>query len=277
MLQEKKISNKVPNKIYRRIFFNANKNTSISRLKLSLLLVISKANIKQIRSLQQKKFREKHKSFVIEGYKMLEEAIQHNPDLIETVYTTEPESLNKYASLNVETVSSKELSQISSLKSPQPYVTICKMGKRQVIESSLEIALDTIQDPGNLGTILRLAAWFNVKQVILSAGSVDIYNPKVIQASMGAIFTVNIVSTDLKEFLSTTEKPVYGAVMEGENVYKKSLPENAILLMGNEGNGIHESLFEFISNPISIPKIGSGESLNVAMATGILLSEFKRV
>ncbi len=238
--------------------------------------MISKAHIKQLRALQQKKFREEQNRFVIEGFKLLTEAIQYDQELIETVYTTKPQDLNKYPSLNVQEISTKELSQISSLRSPQPFFTVCKKPESQLINCKLEIVLDTIQDPGNLGTILRLAAWFGIEQVVLSENCVDLFNPKVIQASMGAIFTVNTVEVQIEKYLSKSEKPVFGAVMNGVNVYEQKLPESGILLMGNEGNGIHAALEKYISTPLSIPKFGAGESLNVAMATGILLSEFKR-
>lgn len=238
--------------------------------------MISKANIKQIRSLQQKKFRDELDAFVIEGYKLLEEAIKHAPQQIKTVYTTTPDDLSGSRDLNIVEVTSKELSQISSLRSPQPFVTVCRKRTSGEEKAPLEIALDTVQDPGNMGTILRLAAWFGIKKIVVSHGCVDIYNPKVIQASMGAIFTVDVISKDLDQYLSVADKPVYGAVMNGENVYDQELPDEAILLLGNEGNGISDELQTRITHSITIPRFGSGESLNVAMATGILLSEFKR-
>jgi TrmH family RNA methyltransferase len=238
--------------------------------------VISKADIKHIRSLQRKKFRDQHQEFVIEGRKLLDEAIEHAPEFVKTIYTSEPENIKNVSNLEVVKISNKELDQISSLKSPQPFVTICRKSIENNIESHLILALDDIQDPGNMGTILRLSAWFGIKDVILSEGCVDIYNPKVVQASMGAIFTVNSVVRNLETFMHDNNLPVFGAVLGGKNVYTEKLPQSAILLMGNEGNGINEKLLNQISNPISIPKYGSGESLNVAMATSILLSEFRR-
>lgn len=238
--------------------------------------MISKADIKHIRSLQRKKFRDQHSEFVIEGFKLLEEVIHLNPSLINIVYTTAPGEIKREKDLNVVEVSPKELSQISSLRSPQPFVSICKKLDLNIIDSPLVLALDDIQDPGNMGTILRLAAWFGIDDIIVSQGCVDIYNPKVVQASMGGVFTVNVTPTDLKTYLSETNKPVFGALLEGKNIYKEALPKEGVILMGNEGNGISEELLPLISRPISIPKFGSGESLNVAMATGILLSEFRR-
>lgn len=238
--------------------------------------MISKANIKQIRSLQQKKFRDQLEAFVLEGHKLLQEAIQHAPDQIETIYTTSPESLSDLTNVSVVQINEIELSQISSLRSPQPYVTICKKKKASITESPLELVLDTIQDPGNMGTILRLAAWFGIRKIVISERCVDIYNPKVIQASMGAIFTVDVEEANLSTYLAHSNKPIYGALMDGKNVYRETLSDEAILLMGNEGNGISDSLIGFITDPIAVPRFGTGESLNVAMATGILLSEFSR-
>lgn len=238
--------------------------------------MISKADIKHIRSLQRKKFRDQHNEFVIEGQKLLNEALEHKPELIKTIYTSDLDQVEIKADLNIVEISNKELSQISSLRSPQPFATVCRKNSEEEIDSSLILALDDIQDPGNMGTILRLAAWFGIKDIVVSEGCVDIYNPKVVQASMGAIFNLNIVQRDLDSFLQEQDLPVYGALLEGENVYQQKLPQHAIILMGNEGNGIHSGLIKHISIPLSIPKFGSGESLNVAMATSILLSEFKR-
>lgn len=238
--------------------------------------MISKADIKHIRSLQRKKFRDQHQEFIIEGIKLLDEALKHQPALIKTIYSSDPDLLKNTAGLEIVEISKKELNQISSLKSPQPFVTVCRKNSEHEIDSSLILALDDIQDPGNMGTILRLAAWFGIKDIVVSEGCVDIYNPKVVQASMGALFTINTVQRDLDSYLAQEELPVFGALLEGENVYEQELPKHGVLLMGNEGNGIRPELLKHISNPLCIPKFGAGESLNVAMATSILLSEFKR-
>lgn len=238
--------------------------------------MISKADIKHIRSLQRKKYRDLNEEFIIEGKKLLEEAINHQPSSIKTIYTTDPTLMENETVANVVEINNKELSQISSLRSPQPFVTVCHKNAKYEVESSLILALDDIQDPGNMGTILRLSAWFGIRDIVISEGCVDIYNPKVVQASMGAIFTLNIVQRNLESFLSQQELPIFGAVLDGINVYQQQLPQEAILLMGNEGNGIHSELLKHISHPLSIPKFGYGESLNVAMATSIILSEFKR-
>lgn len=238
--------------------------------------MISKEKIKHIRSLQRKKHRDIHQQFVIEGAKMIKEAIDHAPESIIEIYGTSPLPFKLPNSIPFHEINSKELSQLSSLKTPQPQIALCTYLPRPTHRPNFLIALDTIQDPGNFGTILRLASWFGVNYIMASRDTVDLYNPKVIQASMGAIFTVNVVYVDLSEELKNTDLPIYGAVLEGENVYKKELKREGIILMGNEGNGIHQDILPFVSSPITIPKFGHGESLNVAMATAIILSEFTR-
>lgn len=235
--------------------------------------MISKEKIKFIRSLHRKKFREIHRQFIIEGPKLIKEAIEHAPEHIVNIYSTK--DLELPSLINVEGISEKELSQVSALQHPQECIAICNFLQKQEKETDFYLALDTVQDPGNLGTILRLAAWFGVEKIIVSKETADIYNPKVIQATMGTIFHVSVEYTNLKDFIENSSLPVYGALMEGENIYTKEKEKlKGILLMGNEGSGIHSDLLPLITNPITIPKFGKGESLNVAMATGILLSEF---
>lgn len=233
--------------------------------------------IKTVQSLHKKKFRKELNSFIIEGRKILGEALENQPSLIQQVYALETEkSWLEETSLNVEYISERELTKVSVLQHPQGVLALCKLSSFEAAQTTFQLACDTVQDPGNMGTILRLASWFGVDEVLLSEECVDIYNPKVVQASMGAIFTVPVRYVDLKTELSSTKKPIYGALLEGENVYTASLKKECILLMGNEGNGISPALQELITYPISIPKFGKGESLNVAMATGILLSEVRR-
>ena len=151
--------------------------------------------------------------------------------------------------------------------------------EREIVESGLIIALDSIRDPGNLGTILRLCDWFGIHQIVCSKETVDIYNPKVVQATMGSITRVNVKYIDLNDFLSRTKLPVFGTFMDGANIYKESLPQEGIIVMGNEANGISDELEGIIQNRLSIPRFGDlkkTESLNVATATAIILSEFRR-
>jgi TrmH family RNA methyltransferase len=138
------------------------------------------------------------------------------------------------------------------------------------------LAVDGVQDPGNLGTIIRTADWFGINTIVCSHETVDCFNPKVIQSTMGSIFRVHLDYTNLEEFLNQSELPIFGALMEGESVFNSSIPESGILVMGNEGNGISENLLPLINHPIHIPGRGQAESLNVAVATGILLGQLSR-
>lgn len=239
--------------------------------------MITKETVKQVRQLHQKKFRTAEQLFIIEGIKMLEEALRFNPQCIQAIYLSEKLELPFVVpNEKLTVVTDKVLRQLSTLKNPQGIVAVCRQFNAEIDPKTFSIALDRIQDPGNMGTILRLAAWFGVKQIIASPDSVDQFNPKVVQASMGAIFNVSVIYTDLKEFLSQCDVPVYGALLSGKNLYTQKLKPEGIILMGNEGNGISDALLPFITSPLHIPKFGEGESLNVAMATGVFLSEFCR-
>ncbi len=240
---------------------------------------LSKNKIKWIRSLQLKKFRDDLGLFVIEGEKIVQEALQFTPELIEELYHTNEFNIGKNHELNSTIVTNDELKQISSLTTPNKAIAvICKKQPefiRQV--TNLVIALDGIQDPGNMGTILRIADWFGITSIVCSLQTVDCYNPKVIQASMGAIFRLNINYLDLESWLKNMiNTPVYGALLNGKSVYQSDLKTPGVLLMGNEGNGISENLIPMISMPITIPRFGEAESLNVSVATGIIISEFYR-
>lgn len=238
--------------------------------------MISKEQIKFIRSLHRKKFRDNGQQFLIEGPKMIAEAIQHAPESLVQVFGTETIQGKLPEHVLFEKIDNKTLGQISTLKHPQKQVAICNYLPNTSTRPEFYIALDTIQDPGNLGTILRLASWFGVQHIIASKETVDRYNPKVVQASMGAVFNVNMEYVELKEAFENTDFPIYGSLLEGESIYMKKIQKKGILVMGNEGNGICEELLPYITDPITIPQFGKGESLNVAMATAVLLSEFSR-
>jgi TrmH family RNA methyltransferase len=233
---------------------------------------------KYVNSLKQKKFRTKDNSFVVEGVKMIEELLQSDYEVKEIYATQSWIEINPLIDCNE--VSEKELSQISSLSTPNEVIAVVKQKEHQLIDisSSLTIALDKIQDPGNLGTIIRTADWFCIQNIVCSENSVDVYNSKVMQATMGSFFRVNIVYDNLKEFFRNNgDLKVYGALLEGQSVYVKGLnPKGSVLLMGNESKGISEELIPFITDKISIPKIGGAESLNVSTATAIICSELKR-
>ena len=240
--------------------------------------MVSKNQIKLITSLQQKKYRNANKLFFAEGVKGIEELLESNFEL-EHLYTTQ----NNFDTVSKEKktiISENDLKKISALATPNSCLAIFKMPEEKlIIENGLILALDSIRDPGNLGTILRLCDWFGIQQVLCSKETVDLFNPKVVQATMGSIARVNLNYVDLNKFLQQTKLPIYGTFMDGENIYKSSLSQDGIIIMGNEANGISEELEKLVQNRITIPRFGEvqkTESLNVATATAIVLSEFRR-
>ena len=180
----------------------------------------------------------------------------------------------------VHAISEAELKKISALTTPNTCLAVFKIPKaKEMVEKGLIVALDDVRDPGNLGTIIRLCDWFGIETLFCSEESVDIYNPKVVQATMGSISRVNVVYGNLETFLSQTNLPVFGTFMDGKNIYQEELPKEGIIIMGNEANGISTSVEKLVSERIAIPRFGNlqvTESLNVATATAIILSEFKR-
>jgi TrmH family RNA methyltransferase len=238
---------------------------------------ISANKIKWIRSLHQKKHRDELGLFLIEGEKLVLEALYFLPHAVQFVAHTDEFEL-KSTSIESTLVSPAELTRISSLKSPNKVLAVVKKSNEQkaINSSGLTLVLDGIQDPGNFGTILRIADWFGINDLVCSNDTVEIYNPKVVQSSMGAIYRVNVHYKKLSDWLKIESRPIYGALLQGKNAYKEALMEDAILIMGNEGRGISKDLIPFISHPLTIPAFGQAESLNVAVATGILVSEFKR-
>ncbi len=239
---------------------------------------LSKNHIKLITSLQQKKYRQKHKLFVAEGVKVVNELLNSTFE-VEQLFITDDFIISTEIE-NVVIVSETELKKISELKTPNKVLGLFKIPEIISSENSgLIVVLDAINDPGNLGTIIRLCDWFGVQKLVCSIATVDCYNQKVVQASMGSLTRVEIVYTDLVDFLNETKLPSFIANMDGENVYKSKLPKEAILVMGNEANGISDEVRNVVNSKISIPRFGNiqeTESLNVATATAILLSEFKR-
>ena len=240
--------------------------------------MLSKNQIKRITSLHQKKYRNEGQLFIAEGIKVIEELFLAGFEA-EFFFTTNS-ALNAVATFVPELISTADLSKISCLKTPNDCLAVFRMPKSKVMDlSGLVVCLDAIRDPGNLGTIIRLCDWFGVEQLVCSTETVDLYNPKVIQATMGSISRVNVIYTDLNVFLKETSLPIYGAFMDGKNVYESSLSTNGILVLGNEANGISDLIASKITSKISIPRFGNiqkAESLNVATATAILLSEFRR-
>lgn len=238
---------------------------------------ISRNQLKLITSLQQKKYRQKHKLFIAEGVKVVNELLASNLDVF-MLFHTDDFLVSK--DLPSTLISEHELKKASSLKSPNKVLGLFKIPDEVCKKTTkLTLALDGINDPGNLGTIIRLCDWFGIEQLICSKNTVDCYNQKVVQSSMGSLTRVNVIYTDLVEFLTESNLLVFTADMKGENVYQTDLPKNAILVMGNEANGISLEVRKCIKNSLTIPRFGEvqeTESLNVATATAILLSEFRR-
>jgi TrmH family RNA methyltransferase len=237
---------------------------------------LSKNHLKLITSLSQKKYRHKYKLFVVEGIKVVQEFLNSSYEL-EILFSTE--SSFSYLDSFIE-VSEQELKKISSLKTPNKVIALFKIPvEKNSSPSGLIVALDAINDPGNLGTIIRLCDWFGIDQLLCSKETVDCYNTKVVQSSMGSLTRVAISYIDLKEYLTSVSIPVFIADMDGDNIYEMKPPTSAVLVMGNEANGISNYIKEIVSTKITIPRYGNSqltESLNVATATAILLSEFRR-
>ncbi|GAB1307766.1 RNA methyltransferase [Urechidicola sp. KH5] len=239
--------------------------------------MLSKSQIKLIKSLYQKKYRVKNSLFLVEGIKGVNEFLNSSFQL-ENLFATE-QYLQSYNGTKGEIITDEELKKVSQLKSPNEVLAIFKIPEKSTIDlNTFSVVLDGINDPGNLGTIIRMCDWFGVEQLICSKDTVDCFNAKVVQATMGSLARVRIVYADLMSFLDKTELPSYVTIMDGKNVYASQLPEKANLIMGNEAHGVSSEILEKIEKSLTIPQFGLGktESLNVATATAILLSEFKR-
>ncbi|HNU77265.1 MAG: RNA methyltransferase [Prolixibacteraceae bacterium] len=252
--------------------------------------MLGKNRIKLIKSLEYKKFRNKEKLFVAEGVKLIT-SLSDSGILIATLIGT-PEFFagagkEKEAAGEIIIAEEPELAKASYLKTPPPCIALCRIPDYSTEEISpmeeLVVCLDDVQDPGNLGTIVRLAGWFGIKDIVCSEQTADIYNPKAVQATMGAIAGVRVHYTSLIRFLEMHKQgniEVTGTFLEGENIYSARLPANGIVVLGNEGKGISPELFSSITRKIRIPDFSGGpgkpESLNVSMAAAIVLSEFRR-
>ena len=263
--------------------------------------MISKNQLKYIRQLEQKKYRRREGVFVAEGTKVVGDLLQrYRP---EAVFATA--DWQAPAGITPQLVTDDELRRISFLQHPQqvlalfplpvncqpstvncqPSTVNCKPStvnsKPSTVNSDLSLALDGVQDPGNLGTIIRIADWFGISTIICSEDTVDAWNPKVVQATMGSIARVNIIYLNLPDFLDTlpADFPVYGTFLDGDNIYTQELTPNGLIIMGNEGNGISEAVRSKVNRRLLIPDFHQGptaDSLNVAIATAITCSEFRR-
>lgn len=236
--------------------------------------MISKNQIKFVRQLEQKKYRKKEGLFVAEGPKVVGDLLRAGFNAQEIYATKEWNSNEK----RVQEVTEEELRKVSFLQHPQQVLALFEIPSAKLSsDSDLSLALDDVQDPGNLGTIIRIADWFGISTIYCSENTVDAWSPKVVQATMGSIARVNIVYTDLKELIRNAKVPVYGTLLDGQNIYTQELTQEGIIVMGNEGNGISQAIRPLINRKLLIPQFHEGpESLNVAIATAITCSEFRR-
>ena len=234
--------------------------------------MITKNQIKFIKSLSLKKNRIKEQLFIAEGEKVVSELLRSDFE-IKNIYATKEW---KVSNDNITQISNAELQRISNLKSPNKVLAVVQFKNHNLIKNDgITLVLDEINNPGNLGTIIRMCDWFGVKQIICSKNTVDIFNPKVVQSAMGSAFRVQVNYTDLENYLSDIKTPIYGAFMRGKNLKEVKIPKSAHLVMGNEANGISTEINKLITDKVAIKNIGkSAESLNVAVATSILLHVF---
>ena len=245
--------------------------------------MLSKAQISLITSLQHKKFRKQHGLFIVEGVKSVLEFLSSDYQ-IHSLYTT-AEARTKMGNLPQKLkcieVTATEFKKLSSLSSPQGVLALVQLPSLEmfdweILKGQHNLVLDDIQDPGNLGTIIRTAEWFGIHHIICSVGTVDAFNPKVVQATMGSLARVNIYYTDLKSFLKQSKMSTFGALLTGTSIYETDFGKSGLIIMGNEGNGISEEVKSEIAHAVTIPRIGQAESLNVAVATTVFCSEIVR-
>jgi RNA methyltransferase, TrmH family len=244
--------------------------------------MLGKSRLKYIQSLGQKKVRDEAGVFIAEGPKLIAELLTSGNMHVQEIFslkewTKPPISGNKSnkEELCITEITADELGKISQLSTPNQVLAIIKKPDTPLIQAAnkLVLALDTIQDPGNLGTIVRIADWFGLTDIVCSRDCADIFNPKVVQATMGSIARVAVLYTDLAEWIGLQKNiPLFAAVLDGERVMDVSKPKEGILIIGNESKGISPQLLTLVNRKITIPGKGKAESLNAAVATGILLS-----
>ncbi len=248
--------------------------------------MLSKNKIKYIRSLDQKKCRKEENAFLAEGHKLVGELLGSFRCRLLVAKTEWLEANPDVSAQEIIEVTQEELEKASLLKTPQDVLAVFEMPQSRFdiseIRGSLSLALDNVQDPGNLGTIIRIADWFGIRHIFCSAGTADAFNPKTVQATMGALARVRLHYCDLKELLCSLDKdtPIFGTFLDGENIFTTELSSYGVIVMGNEGNGISKEIEESVSKKLLIPNYPQGkatsESLNVGAATAIVCAEFRR-
>jgi len=239
--------------------------------------MVTKSELKYIQSLSDKKVRLETGCFIAEGVKLVGEMIAAGYPL-KAVYALDSwESPD--ATLEVIRIEAFELEKMSMLQTPNQVLAVAMMPQKKEtldLAGPLTIVLDGIQDPGNMGTIIRTADWFGITQIVASEDTVDVYNPKVIGATMGSFMRVSVTYKNLADWMPTIKLPVYGALLEGENVFTIKTPQKGLLVIGSEGKGIRENILDFITHPVTIPKTGDAESLNAGIAAGIIVAQLTR-
>lgn len=232
--------------------------------------MLSQLDIKRINALKIKKYRTKYSEFIAEGDKIIKELIDEG---LEVVHIYAVNNVFNHERCNV--VTEKELNKITALQSHHNSLAVFKLPakKMQISTDEWILLLDDIQDPGNMGTIIRTCDWFGINKIICSDGCVDVYNPKVVQATMASVGRIQVTEADLEKIISENNLPVYGAVLNGKNYHEQSFTKKGFILIGNEGHGINKDLQNKITFPITIPKTGKAESLNAAIATALILDK----
>ena len=247
---------------------------------------LSKAKASILSSLSIKKYREEHRLFLVEGFKIIEEVLKTGMEIRMLVGL--PESLEKIdidSSLKFET-DQRTMEKLSNFNTASAIMAAVAIPRKELnisdLSDSLTMAIDTVQDPGNFGTIIRICDWFGIRNIVCSNGSTDLYNPKVVQSTMGAFTRVNIFYADLPQFIADyrqqTGLDCFGTFLEGDNIYAQTLPQNGLIVMGNEGKGISPEVEAKITRKLFIPPFHDNhvESLNISMAAAIVCNEFRR-
>lgn len=245
--------------------------------------MLSKNTLKFIKSLQQKKFRKLENAFFVEGGKNVAELLESDFEVKHLLYTEKfeeefPRLLNKFKG-NKYLVNAQTLEAAGTFQSNDSALAVAKTmpnAAPSIRQNEWVIALDEVRDPGNLGTIIRIADWYGIKQLILSEECAEFYNPKVLHASMGSFTRVKVFYVDFIDYFKSSNLPVYGAFLDGKSVYESNFTESGILLMGNESQGISKRLEPFVKNRVTIPRFGLAESLNVAIATAVICDNIRR-
>jgi len=245
--------------------------------------MLSKSQISFVKSLHQKKYRKEHGLFLVEGIKSIQEFLVSKYQIQTIFYNKEFAHLlpKLPTNINLFEVNNAELDKISTLQTPQGFLAVVSSPKKNVIQAKdlrnqFTLVLDGVQDPGNLGTIIRTADWFGFKYIICSEDTVEAFNPKTVQATMGSLARVEIFYQNLEKLIDEVKIPIFCALLDGKSIYKTDWGNEGLIILGNEGKGISKELLVKVNQPVTIPRIGEAESLNVAVSTAIFCSELTR-